>query len=276
MAATVTPEIAMRSRSTAARGRYIELTERAARPPGSETELLIILKKSVAWLELFHCGALIWEYIHHHNVRSLDEVGKQAGEIAQHVQSAFPDLDTAHGIRNILGELTTPTEVLANDWPANDWSQLVRSFDAIVAECPIERLEAIGRRLDEPRLAHRARCAYDALRAFVRRHDPERAEVMRIVGEQYQRGNIRIRDAARLLGMSTSDAVFELEQDGFSRSPEQITLTEADREATFRRLRERRLLRVEPAAVDSDLVERDVIASERIEGVDARAWIRGR
>ena len=266
----------MRSRSAAARGQYIELTERVARPPGSETELLLILKKSVAWLELFHFGALIWEYIHQHEVRSLDQLAERASEIAQHVRSAFPDVEAAQGIRNILGETTPPTEGFASDWPTNDWSQLVRSFDAIVAECPIERLEAIGQRLDEPRLAHRARSAYDALRAFLRRHDPERAEVMRIVGEQYQRGNIGIREAARLLHMSTSDAVFELEQDGFSRSPEQITLTEADREATYQRLRQRRLLRVESAAVDSDLVERDVIASERIEGVDARAWIRRR
>jgi hypothetical protein len=151
----------------------------------------------------------------------------------------------------------------------------VRSFDAIVAECPIERLEAIGRGLDEPLLAHRARCAYDALRAFVRRHDLRRAEMMRIVGEQYQRGNIRIHDAARLLGMSTSDMTFELEQDGFSRAPEQIMLTESEREAAYLRLRQRRLQHIAPAA-DPDLVERDVIASERIEGVDARAWIRGR
>ena len=69
--------------------------------------------------------------------------------------------------------------------------------DAIVTECPIDQFEWIGRRLNEPHLAHRARSAYDALRAFVRRDDPER-------------------------------------------------------------------------------VERDVIARERIEGVDARAWIRRR
>jgi hypothetical protein len=99
-------------------------------------------------------------------------------------------------------------------------------------------------------------------------------EIMRIVGEQYRRGHIRIQDAARLLGMSTSDAVFELEQDGFSRSPAAIALTEDEREAVYQRLRQRRLQHVGPPVVNQDLVERDVIASERIEGVDARAWIR--
>src|SRR5262249_55375528 len=122
---------------------------------------------------------------------------------------------------HIIGELPPPAEILP-DWSSIDWSQVVRSFDAVVAECPIEHLEELGRGLDQPHLAYRARSAYDALRAFVRRHDADRAEAMRIVGEQYRRGNIRLPDAARLLGMSTSDAVFELEENGFSRAASAI------------------------------------------------------
>ncbi|HEX7941188.1 MAG TPA: hypothetical protein VF488_05260, partial [Gemmatimonadaceae bacterium] len=190
-------------------------------------------------------------------------------------RAVFPDpAAVAQDIADILGEL--PSEDLPRDWPTMEWSQVVRSFDAIVAECPIDRFEGLGRLLNQPSLAHRARCAYDALRAFVRRHDPERAEVIRIVGQQYQRGNVRIHDAARLLGMSTSDAVFQLEQDGFGRAPSEIALTESEREAVYQRLRQRRLRRDMPPVADPELVERDVIASERIEGVDARAWIRRR
>jgi hypothetical protein len=153
---------------------------------------------------------------------------------------------------------------------------MVRSFDAVVAECPIEGLEDLGRKLDEPGLAHRARNAYDALRAFVRRHDPNCAETKRIVGEQYRRGNLQLREVARLLGMSTSDAVFELEQAGYSRAPSAIELTPAEREAVYARLRRRRLESSGAPVVEPELVERDVIASERIESVDARAWIRRR
>jgi hypothetical protein len=274
MVTAVTPEIAIRSRSAAARGRYIELTERVVHHPQTSENELVMLKKSVAWLELFHISALTWEYIHQHDIHSLEQLEEHASEIVRRILLAIPDVEAHQETRDILGELPIPAEIVSG-WPADDWPQLIRSFDAIVAECPIERLEAIGRSLDEPRLAYRARCAYDALQAFVRRHDPRRAEVMRIVGEQYRRGNLRVHDAARLLGMSSSDATFELEQDGFSRAPEQITLTEAEREAAYLRLRQRRLQHVTPAA-DPDLVKRDVIASERIEGVDARAWIRGR
>jgi hypothetical protein len=265
----------MRSRSPVARRRYIELAERAARAPASESDPLLVLKAGTAWLELFYLSALFWEYVHQHDIHTLDQLHPHAAEFDRHIRAVFPDLAAvAQDIAGILGEI--PSEDLPRDWPTMEWSQVVRSFDAIVAECPIDRFGALGLWLEEPRLAHRARCAYDALRAFVRRHDPERTEVMRIVGEQYQRGNIRLRDAATLLGMSTSDTVFELEQDGFGRAPSKITLVESERDAVYQRLRQRRLQRHTLSVVDPDLVDRDVIASERIEGVDARAWIRRR
>jgi hypothetical protein len=154
---------------------------------------------------------------------------------------------------------------------------MIRRLDAIVAECPIEELEAIGRKNDMAAVAHRARNAYDALRAFVRRHAPERAARMRIIGDGYRNGHITLKDVATLLGMSTSDAVFELELYGFCRPPAAIQLSDADRDAAYAILRQRRLSRgeVQPG-VDQELVERDAIASERIEGIDARAWIRRR
>ncbi len=85
---------------------------------------------------------------------------------------------------------------------------------------------------------------------------------------------MHLRDAATLLQLSTSDAVFELEQNGFSRSLAAVELDEQTRTDIYDRLRRQRLARASGPLVNPDLVERDVIASERIEGVDARAWIR--
>ena len=274
MATAVAPELAIRSRSSNARGRYIEATEQAT--PGAANPRAV-LKQGVVWLELFYMSALTWEYIHEHRVRSIEQLRSQAKGLDQFVRSAFPGMSSVEQeTREVLGDLDAYDELLHGDWSLIDWSQMVRSFDAVVAECPIEGLEDLGAKAGEPNLSHRARNAYDALRAFVRRHDPARAEVMRIVGEQYRHGHIRLSDAARLLGMSRSDAVFELEQDGFIRPPSAIELTEEDREAAYRRLRQQRLERTGAPVVDPGLVERDVIASERIEGVDARAWIRRR
>lgn len=278
MVIAVGPEIALRSRSPVARGRYIQTAEQVSRSLSLENDPRAVLEACVAWLELFQISAMMWEYIQQQPIRSLEQLRARAGEVEQHVRSAFPGFDAVmQGILGLLPELRGADDpLLHGDWGQIDWAQLVRSFDAVVAECPIEGLELLGRRLDEPDLAHRARNAYDALRAFVRRHDPNCAEIKRIVGEQYRRGNLRLREAARLLGMSTSDAVFELEQDGYSRALSVIALAPPERDAVFERLRRRRLESPGAPTVDPDLVERDVIASERIESVDARAWIRRR
>jgi hypothetical protein len=276
MATAVDACVALRSRSLEARTRYIKIAEQAARDPDTETERRAVLENCVAWLELFYVGALAWEAIHQLGIRSLEELRAKIAEVDQHVEAALPDAAViCQRFGQLFGDLPDGEELARDEWLSIEWAQAVRSLDAIAAECPIDHIEDLGRRLD-PQLGHRARNLYDALRAFVRRHDSEHAEIVRIVGEQYQRGNLRLRDAARLLGMSTSDAVFELEQDGYSRPVSAIALTDDERQAVYQRLRQRRLERTEVPIVDLDLVERDVIASERIESVDARAWIRGR
>ena len=272
MVMVAAPEIAIRSRSLSARKRYIETAEQAARA-GAQNEPRSVVESCVAWLELFFIGTLIWEYIQDHDIRSFDELNAHNAELNQHLNLAFPGRQANESsLRSLMRDLKLADDT-ANDWPEVDWSQSIRSIDAIIAETPIDTLEKIARTIDDPALAHRARSVYDALRAFVRRHDPAHAEIMRIVGEQYRRGGLRMHDAAVLLGVSTADAVFELEQDGFARPLSAIELSEAERTAIYERLRRQRRQRATPPVVSQDLVERDVIASERIEGVDARVWI---
>lgn len=276
MVTAVASEIALRSRSPIARGRYIETTQRAARGADHEDPRLVV-ESSISYLQLFYLGAVLWEYVRDHDLRSMAELREQITAVDRHVRAAFPDFATSEpALRKLVRELASTGEAHASDWPEVDWSQLVRSLDAVVAECPIDVLEQLAKTSAAPELAHRARTVYDALRAFVRRHDPGHATVMRIVGEQYRRGHLRLQEVAQLLGMSASDAVFELEQDGYARPPEAIALDAAERAAIYHRLRQQRLARSGPPVVDPELVERDVIASERIEGVDARAWIRRR
>jgi hypothetical protein len=269
-----TADIAIHSRTPKARSRYIETTEQVSRDLASDTEARELLEKSVAWLELFFISALVWDFINQERIESLPDLKARARNMGEHIRASFPDFELAEqGIRAVLDDLR-PAE--PSIWPSHDWPQIIRSFDAILAEFPMDSLNNLCKQVDEPALGHRARNAYDALRAFVRRNDPGCAEVMRIVGDQYRRGHIGLRDAARLLGMSSSDAVFELESGGFGRAAEAIRLSDDARTAIYSRLRERRLQYQGPSAIDNDLVERDAIASERIESVDARSWIRRR
>jgi hypothetical protein len=269
------PEIAFRVRSAADRGRYIEAAERAARVD-EQNKARTTIESCVAWLEVFFIGALIWEYVRDHDIHSDEELRARNAELSRHLMAACPSLRSNEpSLYNRIRELRQADDA-RHKWIEPDWEQLIRSVDAIVAEAPIDAIERTARGIDDPALAHRARSVYDALRAFVRRHDPDHAETMRIVGEQYRSGSLRIHDAAKLLGVSTSDAVFELEGDGFVRPLSAVRLDESERDAIYQRLRQQRRHRSGPPVVDEDLVDRDVIASERIEGVDARAWIRRR
>lgn len=277
MATAVGSEFAAWSRSPAVRGRYAETTQRATRPLDANEHA--VLEQNVACLELFQVGALTCEFIEARGLQTFEDLLDHGSAFDRHVRSAFQDFDAVAAlVSRALGDLdlSGAAASMVSTQRQIDWSQWIRMFDAVVAECPIEAIEALGERLDDVSLRYRARSAYDALRAFVRRHDPNRAGIMRIVGEQYRRGHISLAEAAQLLDLSTSDTVFELELNGYGRSAEVIALTPDERDAIYARLRQVRLARRAPPSADPDLVARDVIASERIESVDARAWIRRR
>jgi predicted DNA-binding transcriptional regulator AlpA len=154
-----------------------------------------------------------------------------------------------------------------------DW---VRLCIALTTEVPIDQVVARAVALNAPGIAHDARTAYDRLRAFIRRNDPARAKQWETADVLYRSGLLSLDQIADLVGMSPSDTIFELEQDGHVRSPEVIALLQGERAEIYERLRQRRLARSGSRVPDPELVDRDVIASERIEGVDARAWMRRR
>jgi hypothetical protein len=68
--------------------------------------------------------------------------------------------------------------------------------------------------------------------------------------------------------------IFLLEENGFQRPLDVIRLSDEERAEILRKMRTDRLQRGGVPEYCKDLVDRDVIASERIEGVDARPWIR--
>lgn len=95
------------------------------------------------------------------------------------------------------------------------------------------------------------------------------------VGELYATGAISITEAAKMLCRHPSDALAELEERGYRRSPEALALSAEDEAALFRRIRADRERRGGAPAFSAERVAREAIASERLEGVDARRWLRG-
>lgn len=145
-------------------------------------------------------------------------------------------------------------------------AEFLRSF-------PVAEVCNLARCIGEEALAHRIQVGTDQLSAIHRRmHVPE-SEQFRIAAMAYAKGAIEIDVAANLLGLGRADLLAALEVNGFTRPPEVIALDAAHRSAIRGRLRANRLERSGTTTLDPDLVARDVIASQRIEDVDARRWL---
>lgn len=93
----------------------------------------------------------------------------------------------------------------------------------------------------------------------------ELTEPLREVTRLYRLGRIEVAEAARLLGRLPETVAFEFEKWGVTRNIEAITLSEGDRAARVRQALS--------SSFSESLVRRDTIASQRIEGIDARAHL---
>ncbi|MBX3466179.1 MAG: hypothetical protein KF878_04685 [Planctomycetes bacterium] len=157
------------------------------------------------------------------------------------------------------------------DWESA-FDALIHAARALVSAVPIETLLSVGHLVGDPELAHRCRMAHGALKAFLRRCDPSVKASTRAAGRAYAQGRITATEVALLLDLTPSDAVALLEEQGFHRPIGVIELTDADRAERLAKIREDRFARRGAPASSSDLIDRDVVASQRIEGVDARQW----
>jgi hypothetical protein len=145
---------------------------------------------------------------------------------------------------------------------------------SLLALCPIAQLEARAARLDVAPVGHRCRVAFDWLRAFVRRADPAVDRQALTIGIAYSDGRLNVSEVARLLRIPTMDAVAWLEEHGHCRSLEKFSLTDSERAAAFAALRRDRIHRGGRPDRSGRLVARDVAATQRIEDIDAREWLR--
>lgn len=150
-----------------------------------------------------------------------------------------------------------------------------RAADQWLRFFPVNEVSKLAHSAGLGDLAHRINVAFEQLSAIHRRmHLPE-TDTFRIVGMAYVKGEIELHLAARVLGLSRPDLLAALESHGFARPLETISLSQPQRDAILGRLREDRARRTGKPSFDAALVARDVVASQRIEGVDARRWMTG-
>jgi hypothetical protein len=161
------------------------------------------------------------------------------------------------------------------DGPASvDMGLVLTSVRSLILNCPRARLERAARDHALPELAHRCHVAFDGLAAFLARNSRPQADALHAAGPAYAEGRLSIDELAAVLGMSPPDAVALLEEQGFRRSMEGVRLPEAARKDKLRAVRDERLARRGEPDLREDLVAREVIASQRIEDIDARPWLK--
>ena len=98
---------------------------------------------------------------------------------------------------------------------------------------------------------------------------------MEIVGKAYSNGSLPVRHVATILESNRSDAMAMLEEHNYYMSEDAIRLTEERRKEIDAKIRADRLRRAGKREVSDERIARSVIATQRIEGVDARSWYKG-
>lgn len=121
-----------------------------------------------------------------------------------------------------------------------------------------------------PSTVHALQRVCSRLEQLARRTGPAVPRVLRALGPAYAQGRISLGEVGNALGLPPEDAVLLLERNGYCRPVSVIRLGERQR-AEFASAFANRVL---AGDTDESLVRRLVLATQRIEDVDARLWLK--
>ncbi len=161
------------------------------------------------------------------------------------------------------------------DAPAEpNMERVVAAAKSLLDNCPIAALEQSGAVHGLEEQAHRCRLAFDGLTALVARNSQPLQSAVAAAGQAYAEGRLSIDEVAAVLGSTVPDTVALLEEQGFRRSVAGLRLNAEKRAERLQAIREERLARAGTTTARPEWVAREVIASQRIEDIDARPWLR--
>ncbi|MBT9555931.1 MAG: hypothetical protein IV100_07880 [Myxococcales bacterium] len=135
----------------------------------------------------------------------------------------------------------------------------------------VESVVEGARALDRPDLAFRLARAFVKMQAFLVRH--EAAPETLALSTLYAKGSVSAQEFADVLKLSVPDGIALLEELGACRPIGVMRLSTEERRSKAERLRGSRSTVRENPELDAAHAARSVIASQRIEDVDARPWV---
>lgn len=193
--------------------------------------------------------------------------GLDAGAVLRNGERFFPKSDTRTNAPEYGADEAGER---AADQLEDDLLGVASSAVAFSAMKDIDDVAEFTGRRD---LAHRCRLAREWLRSFVFRRGAPQAEQIKAAGHAYAQGRLSIREVATVIGVSVDEALILLEQYGYFRAGDAVRLPPDERKKVLSRLRAERLARDAAPSLDRRLAVRDVVASHRIEDLDARPWL---
>lgn len=250
--------------------RYIRASSRD--PQACQQDDRELLLRSAAALEVTLALAGFVEAAQEVGARSVSEVSIQIDRIRE-LARTHTGLDPIQVVATATGlhPATPPTDPSrVFDAPIDP---LVRTAAAFAAWCPIDYLTRIAELRGMPQVGYRCQRALESLRAFVLRNTHEHESRRVIAGQAYAEGRLSIAEIATFLGERVDDAIFWLEEHGYGRSIDTIVLSDEKRRERLEKIRADRLSRQGRPTPSRERILSDTVASERLEGVDARGWL---
>ena len=243
-------------------------------PEAPEEKARKFVKTAVAFLELVYVTAVGVEVVHRYGAKTAEQALAQSEGISQQVclltKLSLPRVfkENAESIA-VLAQLKT--EALPDELP--ELEKVVSAVTSMLLAYPLKGLADLANAVQLSECAARCQVAHEGLSHFVRRNDQWLNKRLHVIGVQYASGQLSIDDVANVLALPAPDAVALLEDHGYSRPLERVALNESQRSGHYERLRKDRLAREGRPGANSTRVIRDVIASQRIEDIDARPWV---
>lgn len=262
---------AAQSAETELRQQYLSL-DPSIPPTSGDQEQQQLIERSAALLELVAGSVCFIEALREEGAPSISTLSAASHTHFRSRVKQLCGLDLDDLLPRAIRTLDLPIPTRGHQSPPSP-AAILRAVRSFLEACPIEYLELAGRTAGLVDAAHRCRTAYDALRSYAVRNDPATGIQIRLIGRGYSQGVHSAEDAATLLKVPIPDALKLLEDHGHQRPLDVISLTVAEREEKLRSIRADRLARQGRAEFSLDLLARDVLASERIENVDARNWL---
>jgi len=246
-------------------------------PTGTKQAARDFIGSITSFLEFLYLSAVGIEVAHRHGHGTFEDIAANADGFFREI-GALTKLSPDDVFQENATLITAIQSVNAKASVAQSHSipeleKVVSAVNSILQASPSEDLIKLATSLQMTEHGSRCQVSFEGLHHFTRRNDAWMSQRLKVVGMDYVLGQSSVEQVAEILVLPIADTVAILEDHGFARSVQNVALSEDSRSKLYEQLRQDRANRSGKPQMNPRRVARSVIASQRIEGIDARPWV---